>query len=116
MRKFKVTVDGVSYEVEVEEIGAGASTVSAKSEPVISAPVNKPVKVGAGDPVKAPMPGNILKVLVSDGASVKRGQTIVVLEAMKMENDIVADRDGVVTLAVKVGDTVESGAVIATIA
>jgi len=118
MRKFKVTVDGTSYEVEVEEIGgavASAPVQNIVANPV-SVPTAKKAPVGNGVPVKAPMPGNILKVLVSDGNTVKRGQPIVVLEAMKMENDIVADRDGTVTVCVKVGDTVESGATIATIA
>ncbi len=117
MRKFKVTVDGISYEVEVEEIGG--ATVAA---PVInSAPVAKVEKQNApavsnGASVKAPMPGTILKLLSQNGATVKKGQAILVLEAMKMENDIVADRDGVLTYVVKQGDSVESGAVIATIA
>lgn len=116
MRKFKVTVDGVSYDVEVEEIGA--ESVSTPVQKIVASE-NKPVvqkAVGNGAPIKAPMPGNILKILVSDGAQVKRGKPIIVLEAMKMENDIVADRDGVVSIAVKVGDSVESGTVIATIA
>lgn len=116
MRKFRVTVDGTSYEVEVEEIGGAATSTPVQniaSAPV--APVAKKVSVGNGAPVKAPMPGNILKVLVSDHSTVKKGQPIVVLEAMKMENDIVADRDGTVSICVKVGDTVESGAVLATI-
>ena len=62
------------------------------------------------------MPGNIVKLLVADGATVTKGQAIIVLEAMKMENDIVADKDGVVNFVVKAGDTVETGATIATIA
>ncbi len=127
MRKFNVTVDGISYEVEVEEIFGGASApvtpVKAAPTPVQSAPTQKaapaPQKpaapVGSGSPVKSPMPGNILKILLSDGATVTKGQPILVLEAMKMENDIVADRDGVLTYAVKAGDTVETGAVLATI-
>ena len=117
MRKFKVTVDGVSYEVEVEEIGGGVSA------PVVTqsvAPVAKTATPVAqvstnGAPVKAPMPGTILKLVSQNGATVKKGQPILVLEAMKMENDIVADHDGVLTYVVKQGDSVESGAVLATI-
>lgn len=132
MRKFNVTVDGVSYEVEVEEIGGAvmqtpvqvapvSAPVQVAPAPVKSAPAQKPVAtpapkaVAGGSPVKSPMPGNIMKLLVSEGASVTKGQPILVLEAMKMENDIVADKDGVVSFAVKAGDTVETGATLATI-
>ena len=131
MRKFNVTVDGVSYEVEVEEIGGAVAqtpvTVAPVSAPVQVAPApvkvapaqktvaSAPKAVAGGAPVKAPMPGNIMKLLVAEGASVTKGQPILVLEAMKMENDIVADKDGVVSFAVKAGDTVETGATLATI-
>ncbi len=127
MRKFNVTVDGVTYEVEVEEIGGAVVqtpvTVAPVATPVApaqkaSAPAPKtaPKAVAGGAPIKAPMPGSIVKLLVADGASVTKGQAILVLEAMKMENDIVADRDGTVNFAVKAGDSVETGATIATIA
>ncbi|MBR7111010.1 MAG: biotin/lipoyl-binding protein [Clostridia bacterium] len=132
MRKFNVTVDGVTYEVEVEEIGGAvvqapvtvapvAAPVTAPVAPVQKASAPAPAKaapkaVAGGSPIKAPMPGNIVKLLVADGATVTKGQAIIVLEAMKMENDIVADKDGVVNFVVKAGDTVETGATIATIA
>lgn len=131
MRKFNVTVDGVSYEVEVEEIGGAvaqtpvtvapvSAPVQVAPAPVKVAPAQKPAApapkaVAGGAPVKAPMPGNIMKLLVAEGANVTKGQPILVLEAMKMENDIVADKDGVVSFAVKAGDTVETGATLATI-
>ena len=129
MRKFNVTVDGVTYEVEVEEIGGAVVQAPVTVAPVaapVTAPVQKasapapakaaPKAVAGGSPIKAPMPGNIVKLLVADGATVTKGQAIIVLEAMKMENDIVADKDGVVNFVVKAGDTVETGATNATIA
>ena len=133
MRKFNVTVDGVSYEVEVEEIGGAvvqapvtvapvqtpapvaAPVQAAKPAPASKPAVPKAAAISGGTPVKSPMPGNIMKLLVQEGASVTKGQPILVLEAMKMENDIVADKDGVVSFAVKAGDTVETGATLAVI-
>ena len=132
MRKFNVTVDGVSYEVEVEEIGGAVVQAPVTVAPVQTpAPVAAPVQaakpapaakpaapkaaISGGTPVKSPMPGNIMKLLVQEGANVTKGQPILVLEAMKMENDIVADKDGVVSFAVKAGDTVETGATLAVI-
>lgn len=116
MRKFNVTVNGKSYSVEVEEEGAAysAPVVSAPAPTPVAAPAAKPA-VG-GTPVKAPMPGLVLKLNVANGATVKKGDKVVVLEAMKMENDIVASADGVITFLVKQGDSVESGADLATIA
>lgn len=111
MRKFNVTVNGKSYTVDVEEIGtegAPAPVVSA----VTPAPAAKPV-VGEGTPVKAPMPGLILGLTHKDGDTVKKNEKIVVLEAMKMENDINASADGVITYVVKKGDNVDTGAVLA---
>lgn len=129
MRKFKISVDGVSYNVEVEEVGGAVTAIepvapvaTAAPAPVVKAepkPAPAPKKVAApagGAPVKAPMPGMIVKFLVSSGAQVKRGQAILVLEAMKMENDIVADADGVVNFAVSQGASVNTGDVLATIA
>ena len=116
MRKFNVKVNGKAYEVEVEEVGASATPSPA---PVVSAaptPAPAPAAaVGKGTVVKAPMPGLVLKLSVANGSTVKRGDKIVVLEAMKMENDITAPVDGVVTFAVKQGDNVETGAPLATI-
>lgn len=115
MRKFNVVVNGNSYCVEVEEIGAGESFTA----PAVSAPVApvapKKVAVGGGVEVKSPMPGKVLKLAVAEGATVKKGDKIIGLEAMKMEQDINADADGVVTFFVKAGDDVETGAVLASI-
>lgn len=111
MRKFNVTVNGKTYSVDVEEVGEGSSApvVTTVASP---APVAKPV-VGDGTPVKSPMPGLILGLSHKDGDTVKKNEKIVVLEAMKMENDINAPADGVITYVVKKGDNVDTGAVLA---
>lgn len=109
MRKFAITVNGVSYEVEVEEIGgapvfaaAPVAAPAAAPAPVAAAPVAAPktaapaaAPAGATS-VKAPMPGTINDVKVSVGQSVKKGDILVILEAMKMENEIYAPADGTV--------------------
>ena len=109
MRKFNVTVNGIVYEVEVEEVAAGAPSApvaapaAPKAAPVAAAPAPKaapaaPVATGSAGAIsiKAPMPGTILDVKVSVGASVKKGDIVAILEAMKMENEIFAPQDGVV--------------------
>ncbi len=117
MRKFNVVVNGKSYSVDVEEVGASGETV--QSAPVqASAPApaaaaqSKPVVSGTGTPVKSPMPGLILELSHKDGDTVKKNEKILVLEAMKMENDINALSDGTITYAVKKGDSVETGTVL----
>ncbi len=112
MRKFSVNVNGIKYEVEVEEIDAGTVAAAPKAEaPKAAAPQ------GAGTEVKAPMPGNILQVNVKPGDAVKEGQQLMVLEAMKMENEILAPVSGKITvIAVAKGSTVESGSLLCTIA
>jgi len=123
MKRFSVTVNGKAYDVAVEELGAGAApVVAAPVAAVAPAPAAAPAPapaapaVGAGEKVSAPMPGTILDVKVSSGASVSKGDVIMVLEAMKMENDIVAPCDGTVTsIVVKKGDTVQSGDTLATV-
>ena len=123
MRTFNVTVNGQTYEVEVEEVGAasGAAPVrtapAAPAAPKAAAPKAAP-KAAAGDgtPVKAPMPGNILDVKVKPGDKVTSGQTLCVLEAMKMENEIPAPQAGTVTsVLVTKGATVETGETLVTI-
>lgn len=122
MKKYNVTVNGVVYEVEVEEVGAVASApVSAPvAAPVVApaapkaapAPAAKPVATGAVT-VKAPMPGNILKVNVKAGDAVKKGDVLCILEAMKMENEICAPADGTVAgVNVSQGATVQTDDVI----
>lgn len=111
MKKYRVNVNGSLYEVEIEEMDAPASApVSAPAAPKASAPAG-------GAQVKAPMPGNILDVRVQEGQSVKKGQVLVILEAMKMENEIVATKAGTVAqVAVSKGAVVETGTPLVVIA
>ena len=112
MKKYRVNVNGTAYEVEIEEM-AGAPVAAPVAAPA-AAPA--PAASGAGEGINAPMPGNILSVNVAAGDTVKKGQVLMVLEAMKMENEIMAPRDGKVTaVAVAKGAAVESGALLCTI-
>lgn len=125
MRKFNVTVNGTAYEVEVEEIGAApvaAAPVAAPAAPTAAAPKAAPkaaakVQGSAGaTSVNSPMPGTILKMNVSVGQTVKAGDVLCVLEAMKMENDIPAPNDGVIaSVNVQKGASVNSGDVLVTL-
>ena len=127
--KYKITLNGRTYEVEVEagkamlldEYEAIAPTAPAAAPaaaaPVAAAPAAAPAApaapavTGAGDAVNAPMPGTILKVNVQNGQAVKEGDVLVVLEAMKMENEILAPKNGTVTqVLVSKGSTVDTGA------
>ncbi len=125
MRKFNVNVNGTLYQVEVEEIAANAAPAAApvaapaaapKAAPApAAAPKAAPAPAGA-EAVKAPMPGNILEVCVKDGQSVNAGDILFILEAMKMENEIMAPKAGVVSgVAVQKGATVATGAVLCNI-
>ena len=115
MKKYRVNVNGSLYEVEIEEMQAPATMSAAK--PAAPAAPAAPVAAGAGAKVNAPMPGTILDVRVQNGAKVKKGDVLVMLEAMKMENEIQAPCDGTVTsVGVKKGDSVETQALICTIA
>lgn len=119
MRKFMVTVNGNSYEVDVEEVQAGAAApvvpVAPVAAPVAAAPkaapkAAAPKAVAGGIKVTSPMPGNILDIKVSVGQSVKKGDVLVILEAMKMENEIMASQDAkVAQVVVQKGATVNSG-------
>ena len=127
MKTYNITINGVTYAVEVEEVGGVASApVAAPAAP--AAPVVAPVapKAAPAAPkaagkagsvvVKAPMPGNINKVNVKPGDAVKKGDVLVVLEAMKMENDVCAPEDGTVaSVEVAQGATVETDAVLVTL-
>ncbi len=129
MRNFVITVNGKSYEVGVEEVGATASA------PVVAAPVAAAPKAAAtpapapapvaaapkaapanGEKVLSPFPGLIKGLLVAEGVTGKKDQPILVLEAMKMDNDITAPCDGVVSFQVAKGANVESDSVLAVIA
>ena len=124
--KYKVTLNGRTYEVEVEAgkamlldeyeaiapapVAAAPVAAAPAAAPAAAAPA-APVVTGAGEAVNAPMPGNILKVNVQNGQAVKAGEVLVVLEAMKMENEIMAPKDGTVTqVLVSKGSTVDTGA------
>ena len=123
--KYKVTLNGRTYEVEVEHgkamlldeyeaIAPAPVAAAPAAAPVAAAPAAAPAApavTGAGEAVTAPMPGNILKVNVNVGDKVKEGQCLVVLEAMKMENEIMAPKDATVTqVVVSKGSTVDTGA------
>ena len=123
--KYKVTLNGRTYEVEVEAGKAmlldeyeaivpsapAAPTAPVAAAPAAAAPAAPAAPAGAGEAVVAPMPGNILKVAVTAGQAVKEGDLLCVLEAMKMENEILAPKAGTVTqVAVAKGSTVDTGA------
>jgi biotin carboxyl carrier protein len=125
MKKYNITVNGTTYEVIVEEAGtvSSAPAYTAPAAPVAApavAPAPKaapkaPVTAG-GAPVTAPMPGTILDVKVSVGQTIKKGDVICVLEAMKMENDIPSPQDGVVaSINVQKGSNVNANDVIITL-
>lgn len=124
MRNFVITVNGKSYEVGVEEVGATASVpVAAAPKAAVSAPQAAPAPVAAapkatpanGEKVVSPFPGLIKNLLVAEGAQVKKDQPLLVLEAMKMDNDITAPCDGTVSFCVAKGANVESDTVLAVI-
>ena len=120
MKKYRVNVNGTAYEVEIELIDgatapAAAPAPAAKEEaappPAATAPA-----IAGGEAITAPMPGTILAVNVTAGQAIKKGDVLFILEAMKMENEIMAPADGTVAaVAVNKGATVESGAVLCTL-
>ncbi|MBQ2809281.1 MAG: biotin/lipoyl-binding protein [Clostridia bacterium] len=115
MKAYKVTVNGTVYEITLEVVDKEDIKAPAQSAPVQSAPVAS--APAGGESISAPMPGTILKVNVANGQSVKAGDDLFILEAMKMENEIKAPCDGVVSgLSVSVGASVEAGTVLCTIA
>ena len=118
MRKFNINVNGKAYAVEVEEVLDGGQVVvsapKAAVAPTPKAAVSAPV-AGNGEPVNAPMPGLVKKLAFANGATVKKGDTIIILEAMKMDNEITAPCDGKVTFGVSKGANVETNAVLAVI-
>ncbi len=133
MRKFNITVNGTAYEVEVEELAGGvaaAAPVAAPQAPVPQAapapaaaapaaapqPKAAPVAAASGEQIKSPMPGTIVDIKLAQGAAVKKGQVVLILEAMKMENEILSPKDGTVAqIAVTKGATVNSGDLLAVI-
>ena len=118
MKNLKVTVNGVAYDVQVEEVGASsapsvaAAAPAAPAAPAPTAPAAAPKAAApaAAETIKAPMPGTILNILVKPGQKVAKGETLLILEAMKMENEIVSPRDAVVAgVSVNKGESVDSG-------
>lgn len=136
MRKFNIKVNGQAYEVEVEEIAGGFAPapvvpVAAAPAPAVApvaapapekaetkaAPAPVPVAAPAGGTqLKAPMPGTVIDFKATNGAAVKKGQTVLILEAMKMENEIVAPADGVITFVASKGASVNTDDLLAVIA
>lgn len=130
MKNYTITVNGVAYQVSVEESTGAAQAVQAPvAQPApVAAPVAAPAPAPKAAPapqatgsagsvdIESPMPGKILSVAVEVGQSISKGDVVVVLEAMKMENEIVASDDGTVaSINVTSGQMVESGSLIATL-
>lgn len=122
MKKFNITVNGTAYDVEVNEVKGAAPAAAPKAAPAAApkaapAPAPAPAPAAAAAPVpagaetvKAPMPGKILSVAVSAGQAVKKGETLLILEAMKMQNEIAAPHDAVVSeVRVAANQTVSTG-------
>lgn len=127
MRNFIVTIDGKQYQVGVEEVGSTGAPVVSEIKPVASAPVATPatpvaapaIKPAAGPvngtKVTAPMPGLIKDLCKPEGSQVKEGDVILVLEAMKMDNDITAPCSGTISYKTTKGSNVDTGALMAVI-
>ena len=114
MKKYRVNVNGTVYEVELEEITGAAPAAAPAPAAVAAAPVA--AAPAGGEQITSPMPGNILSVNVAAGDTVKKGQVLMILEAMKMENEIMCPRDGkVVSVSVAKGAAVESGTLLCVI-
>ena len=113
MKKYKVNVNGTVYEVTVEAMDGAAPVAAA---PAAAAPAPAPAAPAGGEKVSAPMPGTILDVRVSNGQAVKKGDILFILEAMKMENEIMAPCDGTIaSVSVTKGAAVDSGALLCVI-
>ncbi len=130
MRKFKFNINGASYEVSVNEVEANAAEIEVNGTPYkveiekpdkaaqmgISKvagtvePITVPTKPASASTIKSPLPGSVLKVFVAAGQSVKRGDVLVILESMKMENNILSEKDAVVKVVhVQAGQSVMQG-------
>lgn len=112
MKKYVVNVNGTKYEIEIESIDGAAAAAQAPAQAPAAAPV---AASGEGEAINAPMPGTILDVKVANGQTVKKGDVLMILEAMKMENEIMSPCDGTVTSVIAKGTSVETGASLCTI-
>lgn len=117
MKKYNVTVNGTAYEVTLEVVDAADVKAAAPVKAEASAEAPKSAPTAGGETVSAPMPGTVLSVNVQNGSQVKKGDVLLILEAMKMENEIMAPCDGTVaSVNVQSGASVETGAVLCVIA
>ncbi len=121
MKNYTITVNGTAYDVTVEEGTGSAAPAKQAAAPKKAAPAAPKAAQGASagqgaTKVNAPMPGKILSVKVSAGQAVKKGDVLMILEAMKMENEVVAPSDGTIaSIDVTEGSSVEAGAVLASL-
>lgn len=116
MKNYRITVNGTAYDVAVEEVSGGSAPAAAPAPKAAPAAAPKASGAAGSIVVSSPMPGKILNIKSSVGASVKRGEVILILEAMKMENEVVAPEDGTVaSINVAAGDSVEAGDTLATL-
>lgn len=117
MKNYTITVNGNVYDVTVEEgTGSAAPAAAPKAAPAAAPKAAAPAGAAGSVTVAAPMPGKILGVKANPGQAVKKGDVIVILEAMKMENEIVAPQDGTIaSINVATGDPVEAGQALATL-
>ena len=124
MKKYNVTVNGTAYEITLEAVDAADVKTAAPAPAAASAPAAAPAAAPApvapaagGETISSPMPGTILSVNVQNGAAVKKGDVLMILEAMKMENEIICPCDGTVaSVNVQKGASVDTGAVLCVIA
>ena len=116
MKKYRVTVNGTAYEIELEELTGAAPAPAAATAAPAAAPAPAAAAPAGGEQVTSPMPGTILSINVAAGDTVKRGQVLMILEAMKMENEIMCPCDGTVaSVSVTKGAAVESGTLLCNI-
>ena len=116
MKKYRVTVNGTVYEIELEELTGAAPAPAAATAAPAPAPAPAAAAPAGGEQVTSPMPGTILSINVAAGDAVKRGQVLMVLEAMKMENEIMCPCDGkIASVNTSKGASVESGTLLCVI-
>lgn len=116
MKKYRVTVNGTAYEIQLEELTGAAPAPAAAPAAPAAAPAPAAAAPAGGEQVTSPMPGTILDIKVSQGAAVKEGDVLMILEAMKMENEIMCPRSGTVaSINTSKGASVESGTLLCVI-